>query len=61
MPFRRRLYELQRRYGLSESDYIQKMDDLKGCCEICGKSLITPESRQGVHVDHCHLTGKTRG
>ena len=43
-------------------EYVQFLMDLqRGCCGICGKDLITPESTREYHIDHDHETGKVRG
>lgn len=48
-------------YGVTE-EYIQSlMDFQKGCCAICGSSLIVPESRVSYCIDHNHTTGEVRG
>lgn len=54
---------LQEKYGISEEDYLQMLDDQSGVCAICGQE----ESRQVngtptlLCVDHNHNTGKVRG
>lgn len=57
---KRREYDLRRLYDMSIDDYIGMMDDQRGCCGCCGESLLTPESKQNMHVDHDHNTGATR-
>jgi hypothetical protein len=49
-----RNYHLKRRYGLTEDDVKQLIEQQGGVCAICAEAK--PE-----HVDHCHVTGKVRG
>lgn len=56
-----RLYQVQRDYGITGEDLVNKMNDQKGCCEICGDSLVFPNSRRSFIVDHNHDTGEVRG
>lgn len=49
-----RNYHLKRRYGLTEDDVKELIEQQGGVCAICGTDK--PE-----HVDHCHVTGKVRG
>src|SRR4051794_19092709 len=49
-----RNYHLKRRYGLTEDDVKELIDQQGGVCAICAEAK--PE-----HVDHCHVTGKVRG
>ena len=51
----KRIYEIGKKYDLSEEEYRILMDTHKGCCGICGKSLEKP------CVDHNHSTGFIRG
>lgn len=49
-------------YRLREEDVVFLMDNQKGCCAICGKSLVNPIwSKSDMHIDHCHTTGNVRG
>jgi hypothetical protein len=45
-----------KKYGLSESDFIEKLKSQKSLCAICEKEI----SEKSAVVDHCHTTGKTR-
>jgi len=40
---------------------VNKLDNQKGCCEICGDSLVYPDSTKSYAVDHNHETGEVRG
>ena len=60
MPYRRRYYELKK-YGLTPKEYHDRLDSIKGCCEVCGDSLVNPDSKQNFHIDHDHDTGEVRG
>ena len=47
------------KYGLTEMSLRDRMDEQKGCCSICRRSL--DHDGKTFHVDHCHTTGLTRG
>ena len=51
-------YRMEKRYGLSKSQYHELMDSNNGCCHLCNKKLKTTRQK---HIDHCHETGKVRG
>jgi len=60
----RREQELEKKYGLTYSDYLCMLESQNGVCSICGR----PEKLLGkggctrpLNVDHCHTTGKVRG
>ena len=46
------------KYGLTLTEYIEKLADQNFECAICGTLLAT----EGIntHLDHCHETGKIR-
>jgi hypothetical protein len=46
--------KLQRKYGISSSDYEELLRSQGGGCQICG-------SFDRLHVDHCHVSTKVRG
>ena len=48
------------KYGLSEQDVRDMQDKNKGCCAICGVSLITPDQSTSYCIDHDHKTGEVR-
>lgn len=52
---------LNRKFGITEEELQQKLNEQKGCCEICRESLIAPESDRSYAVDHNHTTGEVRG
>ena len=52
---RRRKYQV--RYGITEDERQAMVDAQGGVCAIC-KGL--PGSK-GLHIDHCHETGRVRG
>jgi len=55
-------FNLKRSVGITPKDRVALMDKQKGCCDICGSSLINPKFHQmDLNVDHNHTTGKTRG
>lgn len=45
-------------YGLSADEYIKMHEKQDGKCAICKKE---PSTKRGLHIDHCHKTGKVRG
>lgn len=49
---------LLRRYGITEAKYFEMVAIQNGKCKICDKPNI---GEKGLHVDHCHTTGKVRG
>lgn len=49
---------IERRYGLTKEEYLQKLNK-QGCqCEICKVEL---KNDIKTHIDHNHKTGKVRG
>lgn len=50
------------RYGLTRLDQIKMLEEQKGCCALCGKSveLFNRRKRNSGYVDHCHTTGSVR-
>ena len=53
---RRQFEYLQRRYGLTRTDYEALLAAQGGVCPLCGK-----RSEKTLCVDHCHRTGTIRG
>ena len=55
---------LQRNYGISLDEYLQKFQAQNGVCGICKKpeTMINGHSKvvRRLAVDHCHKTGKVR-
>lgn len=56
--------KLRSMYDLSKEQYEKMLVDQNGVCKVCG--CKDPESkrnrgRDGLSVDHCHVTGKIRG
>jgi hypothetical protein len=47
---------LWQRYKISKIDYDRMFNEQNGTCLIC-----YTESKEKLHVDHCHATGKVRG
>jgi hypothetical protein len=48
-------------YGIDGKGLQDLMNEQKGCCAICGESLVTPQTTRNYSVDHDHATGKVRG
>lgn len=56
----KRIYSRHYRYGITEEQFQQKLEEQKNVCAICGTD--TPgRNHENFHVDHCHTTGKIRG
>jgi hypothetical protein len=45
-------------YGIEPEEYLQMHKSQQGRCAICGEE---PTTKRGLHLDHCHETGKVRG
>lgn len=58
--YRRKLYSVKWKYGITREEYEALLARQKECCLICGihKSLCKYET---LVVDHCHTSGKIRG
>jgi len=54
-----RMASLKKRYGLTELDFQEMMNEQKGCCAICEKDFSELSTRAAV--DHDHNTGVIRG
>jgi hypothetical protein len=52
---KRQEYILRYEYGMGVGDFDILLQRQKGCCGICGQSMLKP------HIDHNHRTGKVRG
>ena len=46
------------KYGVTKEFLIELYEAQHGTCKICGSE---PTTVRGLHVDHCHSTGKVRG
>lgn len=49
-----REYKLRTKYGITLAEFEELVSFQNGKCAIC-------RVRPAVHVDHCHVSGKTRG
>ncbi len=49
---RRRGQRFQK-YGLTKTEYEQKLEEQRGLCAVC-------RQHPAVHIDHDHMSGKTR-
>lgn len=58
---KKRVYRLEKKFLVSEQTLRDIMDSQKGCCDICGITLVSPESIRSFAVDHDHATGDVRG
>lgn len=56
-----RVSMMLKKYGLDEASLRDMMDKQNGCCAICEESLVTYDSKQTFHIDHCHNTNVVRG
>ena len=57
---------LKRTYGISYTEYVQRLEDQNYCCVICDRELNTNFGMDALSpntavVDHCHTTGHVRG
>jgi hypothetical protein len=46
------------KYGISKEELVSLYLQQNNKCAICGDE---PKTERGLHVDHCHKTGKVRG
>lgn len=57
--------KLNKRYGITPTQYDTLFISQNGCCAICGNVETARHNRskkiQKLAVDHCHKTGKVRG
>lgn len=68
MPYKNRNKNLEvqrrssylQRYGISIDGYEEKYREQSGRCAICGEEKPMG-TKEGLQVDHDHITGKTRG
>ena len=51
-----RKHHLKHRYGITEEEYDQMLAEQNNCCKICKKN-----TKQRLHIDHCHSTNVVRG
>ena len=58
---RRHIYYLNYRYGIDKDQFRAMHAAQNGLCAICRTSIEYGGSRKGMHLDHCHNTGKPRG
>lgn len=56
-----RVRELEGNHNIKEKHIRDLMDKQRGCCAICGDSLVNPDSYRSFSVDHNHETGNVRG
>lgn len=58
--YEKRIWLLERKYGLVPGEFERMLADQDGRCAICRTDK--PGGRfTMMHVDHCHTTGKVRG
>lgn len=58
---KKRIYRLEKKFNITETELQNILDSQRGCCEICGDSLLYPDSVRSYAVDHNHETGEVRG
>ena len=56
---RTRTYKLISKYGITEDDYIEMLEQQDFKCLICGTEA--DQQNRALAVDHCHETGVVRG
>jgi Recombination endonuclease VII len=57
-PQARRSVWLKHRYGITQAQYLQRLDAQGGVCAICSEACATGRN---LAVDHDHATGVIRG
>lgn len=57
----KRMQKIWNKYRLDFDRYEAILNEQKGCCKICGDSLMYPGSKTYFHIDHDHVTGRVRG
>ena len=57
-PIEKQASRVHSMYGITAQEYIEMHAKQGGKCAICKE---TPNTKRGLHVDHCHKTGKVRG
>lgn len=55
---KRRAYQLEHKYGMTEKIFDEMMVNQNDCCAICKKKFI---KRRSVFIDHDHNNNKVRG
>lgn len=55
-PLAHYIYQIGKRYGISEEQYMGMLNAQQERCAICKQ-----KSHKRLAVDHCHSTGKIRG
>lgn len=45
-------------YGITPEEYLSMYEMQEGKCKICEEK---PQTKRGLHVDHCHKTNRVRG
>jgi hypothetical protein len=45
-------------YGVTPENYLELHKTQNGKCALCDQE---PATKRGLHLDHCHATGKIRG
>ena len=56
-----RIYNIKKRYGITQSDYDKMFVEQNGKCAICGSSEIKRTNSKHFCIDHCNTTNKVRG
>jgi hypothetical protein len=56
-----RIYNIKKRYGITQLDYDKMFVEQNGKCAICGSSEIKRTNSKHFCIDHCHTTNKVRG
>ena len=57
----RKRYKLLKRYGLTEQEYDQLLQQQDGHCALCPATTYLPGRNERLGVDHDHKSGKVRG
>ena len=56
---RKKGWDIKAKYNISITDYKEMLLKQNNRCAICGD--FNDNIKYGLHIDHCHTTGKVRG
>lgn len=52
---------LKKKFGITEADYLDLLEEQMYCCKICNKHESENSANRNLAVDHNHETGEIRG
>jgi len=59
--FKRYQSRVKHLYGISANGVMELMNKQRGCCGVCGESLVYPDSARSYCIDHDHSSMLVRG